>query len=173
MLLICSLSPRWFQSNILSVLATTYFPVEEEDVYGCFEKVYPRLQHTNLSVVMEASNFLFSMAVRLQDGPLQPLSDMIFGKVGEAVASLIPGECNELVFVLLKSADIMARGKAGIFASCISYFFLRYEDTCEVKQAKLQVIALSLPYTDLDNSPILEELYKYGKRFYKLISVFM
>lgn len=149
---------RWGQVCILGSLAT-YRPIDAKEAADITERVIPRLQHANASVVLAAVKVLMIYVQFLQSEELERtiIRKMAppLGKNSSDTVSLLSSE-PEIQYVALRNIELILQKRPDILQQEIRVFFTKYNDPLYVKLEKLEVIIKLCSFENVDQ--VLSEL---------------
>ena len=147
-------STEWGQGYILNALAKYDCKNSTVSAEIC-ERVFPRLQHVNSSVVLAAVKLLI---VYLQRGSSPELSLTIIRKLAPPLVTLLSAE-PEIQFVALRNISLILQAQPTILSDQVSVFFTKYNDPPYVKLEKLEIIVKLTNDTNADS--VVQELKEY------------
>lgn len=142
---------EWGQTCILTSLAT-YKPRNATETADIIERVIPRLQHVNASVVLAAVKLLM---IYLDYGLPVDISANITRKLAPPLVTLLSGE-PEIQYVALRNINLILQKRPDILSQEVRVFFTKYNDPPYVKIEKLQVIVKLCSESNIDQ--VLSEL---------------
>merc|ERR1719276_766799 len=147
---------EWGQVFILDSLAK-YTPADGREAEGIIERVTPRLQHANSTVVMSAVKVILSyMEVmgRNSDGVRN-----LTRKLAPPLVTLLNSE-PEIQYVALRNINLIVQKRPTILENEIKVFFCKYNDPPYVKMEKLEIIIKLVSEKNIDQ--VLLELKEYA-----------
>lgn len=134
----------------------TYRPKNIAEITDIVDRVIPRLQHVNASVVLAAIKLLMIFL----DYNLTPdLEGTIIRKMTPPLVSLLSTE-PEIQYVALRNINLILQKRPEILQEEIRVFFTKYNDPPYVKIEKLDVIVKLASESNIDN--VLAELKEYA-----------
>ncbi|KAJ1814786.1 beta-adaptin [Coemansia sp. RSA 2599] len=147
---------EWGQVVILELLAD-YTPRDEKEAENICERVLPRLQHANGSVVLTTVRLLitYEKFVRRAD-----LLAQFSKKMVPPLVTLVSSE-PEIQYVALRNINIILQRHPKLLNKEIRVFFCRYNDPIYVKFEKLEVLLRIC--SERNTEPLLNELKEYAK----------
>ncbi|KAJ3172155.1 AP-1 complex subunit beta-1 [Geranomyces variabilis] len=145
---------EWGQICILNSLAN-YRPNDTREAADIAERVLPRLQHANASVVLTAVRVLM-IYIDLIDN--DELSKQILRKLSPPLVSLLSTEA-EIQYVALRNINLILQKRSDVLSQEIRVFFIKYNDPPYVKLEKLEVIIKLCSDKNVDQ--VLSELREY------------
>jgi AP-2 complex subunit beta-1 len=145
-----------------------YFtPQNPGDAEIIAERIAPRLQHANSSVVLTTIKVILYLTNYMKSDEditllckklSPPLGRNLVRTCADYVVTLL-SKPPELQFVALRNAQLILEKRPEILRNDIKVFFCKYNDPIYVKLAKLEVIVKLA--TDNNISKVLEELKEY------------
>ncbi|KGG52323.1 subunit beta of AP-2 complex [Mitosporidium daphniae] len=162
---------EWGQIGILDAL-TTFIPSSDVEAASIIDKVYPRLQHSNPSVVISTIKILLVQQSFIKDEALyENTRDTTRKKLMPILKSLLNHSYPEIQYLLFTNLSVILNSifAKGELAIDFRIFFCMFNDPLYVKFEKLSaLIACSAE----DNfSSILDELEEYSKDIDQLFSL--
>ncbi|KAJ2380983.1 beta-adaptin, partial [Coemansia sp. RSA 2603] len=147
---------EWGQIAILETLVE-YAPRDEKEAENICERVLPRLQHANGSVVLTTVRLLlkYEKYVRRAD-----LLSQFSKKMVPPLITLLSSE-PEIQYVALRNINIILQRHPALLSKEIRVFFCRYNDPIYVKYEKLDVLVRICSERNVE--PLLNELKEYAK----------
>ncbi|KAJ2778447.1 beta-adaptin [Coemansia interrupta] len=147
---------EWGQIAILETLVE-YVPRDEKEAENICERVLPRLQHANGSVVLTTVRLLlkYEKYVRRAD-----LLSQFSKKMVPPLITLLSSE-PEIQYVALRNINIILQRHPALLSKEIRVFFCRYNDPIYVKYEKLDVLVRICSERNVE--PLLNELKEYAK----------
>ncbi|KAJ1723331.1 beta-adaptin [Coemansia erecta] len=147
---------EWGQIAILETLVE-YAPRDEKEAENICERVLPRLQHANGSVVLTTVRLLlkYEKYVRRAD-----LLSQFSKKMVPPLITLLSSE-PEIQYVALRNINIILQRHPTLLSKEIRVFFCRYNDPIYVKYEKLDVLVRICSERNVE--PLLNELKEYAK----------
>ncbi|KAJ3013563.1 hypothetical protein HKX48_005673 [Thoreauomyces humboldtii] len=145
---------EWGQICILNSLAS-YRPNDAREAGDIAERVLPRLQHANASVVLTAVRVLMIYIDFIND---EELSKQINKKMTPPLVSLLSSE-PEIQYVALRNINLILQKRSDVLNQEIRVFFIKYNDPPYVKLEKLEVIIKLCSDKNVDQ--VLSELREY------------
>ncbi|KAI3644770.1 hypothetical protein MP228_010934 [Amoeboaphelidium protococcarum] len=147
---------EWGQIYIMEALCM-YVPQSSQEAEQVVERVLPRLQHVNSSVVLNAVKLMINyMQFIKKDDVLRSLTK----KLSPPLVTLLSNP-PEIQYVILKNIDLIVQRYPEVLSENISVFFCKYNDTPYVKLEKLKVIIRLVGPHNVD--AVLGELKEYAK----------
>ena len=146
---------QWNQVSILDTLVL-FTPASEREAITILERVVPRLNHANASVVMSAVKImLYNLSFLRSEAAKQSFSQ----KMAQPLCTLMSLPA-ELQYTCLRSLKIiLQKYPAVLSAADVKTFFCKYNDPLFCKQEKIDImIALA---TEANVHQILSELKEY------------
>ncbi|KAI0217421.1 hypothetical protein L0F63_001551 [Massospora cicadina] len=146
---------EWGQAYILEALLFVV-PQEVGDAEMLAERVAPRLQHANASVVLNAAKliiYLMNYMAKLSD-----VQNMLKKLAPPLVTLLSSGP--EVQYVALRNILLIIQKLPSILRDEIKVFFCKYNDPIYVKLAKLEIIFRLATSTNIGQ--VLGELVEYA-----------
>ncbi|RKP01335.1 hypothetical protein CXG81DRAFT_12135, partial [Caulochytrium protostelioides] len=146
---------EWGQVCILSSLAN-YTPQDSREACDMTERVLPRIQHANASVVLAAIKVLLLYQPHLNNDELHRTVDK---KMAPPLITLLASE-PEIQYVALRNMSLILQRSPHLLKGEIRIFFTKYNDPPYVKLEKLTMM---LRLVDADNvDQVLSELIEYA-----------
>ncbi|KAJ1536872.1 beta-adaptin, partial [Nowakowskiella sp. JEL0078] len=146
---------EWGQINILEALSI-YRPVDSREASEICERVIPRLQHVNASVVMSAVRVLIIYLNYIESEEL--IKNMI-KKLAPPLVTLLSAQ-PEIQYVALRNINIILQKRPEILSQEMRVFFTKYNDPPYVKLEKLEVMVKLASEKNIDQ--VLSELKEYA-----------
>ncbi|KAI9506796.1 Ap2 clathrin Adaptor core with Cd4 Dileucine peptide Rmeikrllse Q To E mutant [Coemansia spiralis] len=140
---------EWGQIAILEALSD-YTPKDEKEAENICERLLPRLQHANGSVVLTTVRLLL-------------MYENLCGfakKMVPPLVTLLSSE-PEIQYVALRNINIILQRHPRLLSKEIRVFFCRYNDPIYVKYEKLDVLVRIC--SERNTEPLLNELKEYAK----------
>ncbi|KAJ2726556.1 beta-adaptin [Coemansia sp. Benny D115] len=147
---------EWGQIAILETLAE-YRPSDEKEAESICERLLPRLQHANGSIVLTTVRLLlrYERYVKRAD-----LLAQFSKKMVPPLVTLLSSE-PEIQYVALRNMNIILQRHPRLLSKEIRVFFCRYNDPVYVKYEKLDVLVRIC--SERNTEPLLNELKEYAK----------
>ncbi len=142
---------RWGQISILSCLSD-YKPSDSREACDIVEKIIPRLQHANPSVVLAAVKVILVYFSYILDSDFLQL---LIKKLSPSLVTLLSSE-PEIQYVVLRNIQLILQKNSDVLSQDIRMFFIKYNDPPYVKLEKLQVMIQLCRESNLDQ--VLSEL---------------
>ncbi|KAH6577738.1 hypothetical protein BASA62_000719 [Batrachochytrium salamandrivorans] len=146
---------EWGQICILGSLAT-YRPKDLREAGDIIERVIPRLQHVNSSVVLSAVKTLM---IYLGYSFSEELDKTIIRKLAPPLVTLLSSQ-PEIQYVALRNINFILQKRPEILTQEVRVFFTKYNDPPYVKLEKLEVIIKLCSETNVEQ--VLSELKEYA-----------
>ncbi|KAG9323269.1 hypothetical protein KVV02_006292 [Mortierella alpina] len=146
---------EWGQIAILTSLAE-YRPIDSKEAENICERVIPRLQHANGSVVLSAVRVLMMYMRHIKN------EDFIKGlvkKMSPPLVSLL-ASAPEVQYVSLRNINLILQKRPDILQNDVRVFFCKYNDPPYVKREKLEIMIKLC--NDRNIEQILSELKEYA-----------
>ncbi len=145
---------EWGQVFILDAVSR-YRPSSSNEADMMVERVVPRLQHSNSSVVLSAVRLIFGLLPILDSDAKR---GFLAKKISPPLLSLMTAP-PELQFVALRNISLLAESHPEMLNADVKMFFVSYSDPLYVKVEKLDImVCLSNP---ANVQVILAELKEY------------
>ncbi|KAF9572784.1 beta-adaptin [Mortierella alpina] len=146
---------EWGQIAILTSLAE-YKPLDSKEAENICERVLPRLQHANGSVVLSAVRVLmmFMRYIRNED-----FVKGLIKKMSPPLVTLL-ASAPEVQYVSLRNINLILQKRPEILQNDVRVFFCKYNDPPYVKREKLEIIIKLC--NDRNIEQILSELKEYA-----------
>ncbi|KAI8910195.1 adaptin N terminal region-domain-containing protein [Gorgonomyces haynaldii] len=145
---------EWGQVCILNSFAT-YRPKDAKEASDIIERVVPRLQHVNASVVLAAVKVLM-VYLGFRFG--EEVDQSIVKKLAPPLVTLLSTE-SEIQYVALRNINLILQKRPDLLRQETRVFFTKYNDPPFVKREKLQVLVKLASVDNVDQ--ILSELREY------------
>ncbi|KAJ1758314.1 beta-adaptin [Coemansia sp. RSA 1752] len=147
---------EWGQIAILEALIE-YEPRDEKEAENICERLLPRLQHANGSVVLTTVRLLlkYERYVKRADLLAQFAKKMV-----PPLITLLSSE-PEIQFVALRNINIILQRRPRLLSKEIRVFFCKYNDPIYVKYEKVEVLVRIC--SERNSEPLLNELKEYAK----------
>ncbi|KAJ3342143.1 beta-adaptin [Kappamyces sp. JEL0680] len=146
---------EWGQTCILTSLAS-YKPKSNAEAADIVERVIPRLQHVNASVVLAAVKLLM---IFMDLNISEELNATIVRKLAPPLVTLLSTE-PEIQYVALRNINLILQKRPDILKEETRVFFTKYNDPPYVKLEKLNIIVKLASESNIDQ--VLSELKEYG-----------
>ncbi|ORX91460.1 putative beta-adaptin [Basidiobolus meristosporus CBS 931.73] len=146
---------EWGQSYILEALMYVV-PQEPGDTELLVERIAPRLQHANSSVVLTAVKLImYLMNYMTKEEDITNLCK----KLSPPLVTLLSSE-PEVQYVALRNILLIIQKRPDVLKNEMKVFFCRYDDPIYVKLAKLEIIFRLANVTNVNQ--VLMELKEYA-----------
>lgn len=144
---------EWGQIAILEAIST-YIP-QAPAIADLVDRIVPRLQHSNSSVVLAAVKTLMVFH-QLNYNP--EINALILKKIEPSLVTLLSSE-SEIQFVVLRNISLLLQVAPQLLSAEIHMFFIKYNDPLYIKLEKLHVLGV---LCTLDNyTAVALELVEY------------
>ncbi|KAJ2811862.1 beta-adaptin [Coemansia furcata] len=147
---------EWGQIAILEVLAD-YTPKTEKEAESICERLLPRLQHANGSVVLTTVRLLLKYEKYVHRADLL---SQFSKKMVPPLITLLSSE-PEIQYVALRNINIILQRHPKMLSKEIRVFFCKYNDPIYVKYEKLDVLVRIC--SERNTEPLLNELKEYAR----------
>ncbi|KAF9129810.1 beta-adaptin [Mortierella sp. 14UC] len=146
---------EWGQIAVLTSLAE-YKPVDSKEAENVCERVIPRLQHANGSVVLSAIRviMIFMRYIRSEE-----FIKGLIKKMSPPLVTLL-ASAPEVQYVALRNINLILQKRPDILQNDVRVFFCKYNDPPYVKREKLEIIIKLC--NDKNIEQILSELKEYA-----------
>jgi len=146
---------EWGQTVIIDSLSN-YIPADPKETEDILDRVSSRLSHSNPGVVIATVR----LSIRYLDYLTNPDSIRKYTKkLGAPLVSLLSSE-SEVVYVALKSINIILQKRPNVLEKELKMFFCQYSDPIYIKLEKLDILVKLGDMKNIDL--ILHELKEYG-----------
>jgi len=149
-------STEWGQICILTTLAD-YVPVDEKEAENIVERVIPRLQHANASVVLSAVK-VFMVYINQNYVKNEKTIQTVIKKMTPPLVTLV-SDHSEIQYVALRNINLILQKRHDILNQEIRVFFCKYNDPPYVKLEKLEVMIQLCNEKNVDQ--VLSEFKEY------------
>lgn len=146
---------EWSQTYILEALMS-YVPQERGDAEIIAERISPRLQHANASVVLTTIKLILYLTNYI---PSQDEVNALCKKMSPPLVTLL-SKCPELQFVALRNTELILQKAPDVLRNEVQVFFCKYNDPIYVKLAKLEIIVKLANSENITR--VLSELQEYA-----------
>ncbi|KAG0012321.1 beta-adaptin [Entomortierella chlamydospora] len=146
---------EWGQIAILTSLAD-YKPLDSKEAENIAERVLPRLQHANGSVVLSAIKVLMIFMRYIKN---EEFIKGLIKKMSPPLVSLL-SSAPEVQYVSLRNINLILQKRPDILKNDVRVFFCKYNDPPYVKREKLEIIIKLCSDKNIDQ--ILSELKEYA-----------
>ncbi|KXS14332.1 Adaptor protein complex beta subunit [Gonapodya prolifera JEL478] len=146
---------EWGQICILKSLAE-YTPQDSREAESIVEKVLPRFQHANGSVVLAAVRVVMIYFNYVSN---EEITKQMSRKLSPPLVTLLSAE-PELSYVALRNINVILQKRDDIFNQDMRVFFCKFNDPPYVKLEKLEVIIRLCTEKNVDQ--VLSELKEYA-----------
>jgi AP-2 complex subunit beta-1 len=142
-----------------------YTPQSPGDAEIIAERIAPRLQHANSSVVLTTIKVILYLTNYMsKDDDIAtlckklspPLGKHSLRQINHPLSVTLLSKPPELQFVALRNAQLILEKRPEILRNDIKVFFCKYNDPIYVKLAKLEVVVKLASENNIDK--VLEEL---------------
>ncbi|PJF18848.1 AP complex subunit beta [Paramicrosporidium saccamoebae] len=148
---------EWGQISVLDTLVT-FQPETVEETIQYLEKITPRLQHVNSSVVLSAVKVILVYMTYLPED--HEIIDSLKKKLAPPLVSMLSSP-PEVQYIVLRNINLILQRRRDILAQGVRVFFCKFNDPLYVKLEKLLIITELI---DEDNfEQVLSELSEYAK----------
>ncbi|KAJ2059212.1 beta-adaptin [Coemansia sp. S146] len=147
---------EWGQIAILEALAD-YAPKTEKEAESICERLLPRLQHANGSVVLTTVRLLLKYEKYVHRADLL---SQFSKKMVPPLITLLSSE-PEIQYVALRNINIILQRHPKMLSKEIRVFFCKYNDPIYVKYEKLDVLVRIC--SERNTEPLLNELKEYAR----------
>ncbi|KAI7833144.1 AP-2 complex subunit beta-like protein [Kickxella alabastrina] len=147
---------EWGQIAILETLVD-YTPRDEKEAENICERLLPRLQHANGSVVLTTVRLLLKYEKHVHRADLLA---QFSKKMVPPLITLLSSD-PEIQYVALRNINIILQRHPKLLSKEIRVFFCRYNDPIYVKYEKLDVLVRIC--SERNTEPLLNELKEYAK----------
>ncbi|KAI9033274.1 Adaptor-related protein complex 1 beta 1 subunit [Hyaloraphidium curvatum] len=146
---------EWGQICILNTLAE-YVPVDSKEAENVVEKVMPRLQHANASVVLSAVRVLM---VYFKYVHSDEVVKQMSRKLTPPLVTLLSSE-PEMQYVALRNINLILQRRPEVLTQDMRVFFCKYNDPQYVKLEKLDIMVKLTSEKNVEQ--VLSELKEYA-----------
>ncbi|KAI9591696.1 Clathrin/coatomer adaptor, adaptin-like protein [Syncephalis fuscata] len=146
---------EWGQIAILTAIVN-YIPSDSEDATNVCERVIPRLQHANGSVVLVAVRILLVFMPYIED---EEFREQILKKMTPPLVTLL-SSAPEVQYVALRNISLILQKQPNLLGNEMRVFFCRYNDPLYVKLEKLEILIKLANEQNIDH--LLTELQEYA-----------
>ncbi|KAJ2059286.1 beta-adaptin [Coemansia sp. RSA 922] len=147
---------EWGQIAILEALAE-YTPTTEKEAESICERLLPRLQHANGSVVLTTVRLLLKYEKYVHRADLL---SQFSKKMVPPLITLLSSE-PEIQYIALRNINIILQRHPKMLSKEIRVFFCKYNDPIYVKYEKLDVLVRIC--SERNTEPLLNELKEYAR----------
>lgn len=131
-------SNEWSQIYILGALMA-FVPQESDDAVRLIDRVLPRLQHANASVVLGAIRLIVYLTNFVPD--IDNVIPNLDRRIGPALVILL-SKPPEIQYLALRNCILLLQGRPELLNLDVKVFFSKYNDPIYVKTTKLEIIFL-------------------------------
>ncbi|KAI5787692.1 adaptin N terminal region-domain-containing protein [Peziza echinospora] len=146
---------EWGQTYILEALMS-YVPQESAEALLMAERISPRLQHSNSSVVLTCIRVILYLMNYISD--TKEISNLCRKLSPPLVTLLAKGP--EVQYLALRNALLILQRRPEVLRNDIRVFFCKYNDPIYVKVTKLELIFMLA--TEANIEEVLTELREYA-----------
>ncbi|KAH8556443.1 adaptin N terminal region-domain-containing protein [Umbelopsis sp. PMI_123] len=146
---------EWGQISILTALAD-YKAGDAKEAEGICDRVLPRLQHANGSVVLSAIKVLMINMRLVKDANF---NKNLVKKMAPPLVTLISGP-PEVQYVALRNINLILQRRSDVLQNEMRVFFCKYNDPPYVKLEKLEIMIRLCNERNVDQ--LLSELKEYA-----------
>ncbi|OZJ04597.1 AP-2 complex subunit beta [Bifiguratus adelaidae] len=147
---------EWGQIAILSALSE-YRPSDVKEAEHICERVLPRLQHANASVVLSAIKVLMIYMRTARD---QTFQKNLVRKMAPPLVTLLSSPAPEVQYVALRNINLILQKRPDVLNNEMRVFFCRYNDPPYVKLEKLEILMRLCSEKNVEQ--LLSELKEYA-----------
>jgi vesicle coat complex subunit len=145
---------EWGQVFILDAISG-YAPNDSQEAHLIIERIIPRMQHANPSVVIAAVRIIVALMPRLDTDDQRTY---LIAKMRAPLISLLSAP-PEMQFVALRNINLLLRQHPSLFADDAAVFYASYADPLYVKVERLDILVRLA--SDSNARQILAELKEY------------
>eukprot|EP00940_MAST-03C_sp_MAST-3C-sp2_P000607 g607.t1 len=130
---------EWGQVSILDALAF-YTPSGPREAESIIERVVPRLNHANASVVLSAIKVVLVCLDHINDSKSEK---QLVAKLSAPLVSLMShshGQSPEIQYVALRNISLIIQKQPKVLENNVKIFFCTYDDPIYVKMEKLEIL---------------------------------
>lgn len=146
---------EWGQVFILDAISQ-YTPHNGEEAHLMIERIIPRMQHANPSVVLAAVRIIVRLMPQLQSDQDRAF---LINKMRAPIVTLLTAP-PEMQYVALRNISLLTRTYPSLFEDNVNVFFASYSDPVYVKIEKLDLLVRLA--SDKNGQKILSELREYA-----------
>lgn len=146
---------RWGQTYILEALMS-YVPQETTEATIMAERISPRLQHSNSSVVLTCIRVVLYLMNYISD---QKEISALCRKLSPPLVTLL-AKGPEVQYLALRNALLILQRRPEVLRNDIRVFFCKYNDPIYVKVTKLELIFMLANEDNIEE--VLTELREYA-----------
>ncbi|KAG2189000.1 hypothetical protein INT44_004142 [Umbelopsis vinacea] len=146
---------EWGQISILTALAD-YKAGDVKEAEGICDRVLPRLQHANGSVVLSAIKVLMINMRLVKDANF---NKNLVKKMAPPLVTLLSGP-PEVQYVALRNINLILQKRSDVLQNEMRVFFCKYNDPPYVKLEKLEIMIRLCNERNVDQ--LLSELKEYA-----------
>lgn len=146
---------EWSQTYVLEALMS-YVPQDVGDAEIIAERVSPRLQHANASVVLTSIKLLLYLTNYMTD-PDEVKA--LCKKMSPPLVTLL-AKGPEIQFIVLRNIELILQKAPDVLRNDVKVFFCKYNDPIYVKLAKLEIIVKLATSQNIEQ--VLPELQEYS-----------
>ncbi|KAI7825262.1 Clathrin/coatomer adaptor, adaptin-like protein [Gamsiella multidivaricata] len=146
---------EWGQIAVLTSLAE-YKPLDSKEAENICERVIPRLQHANGSVVLSAIRILMIFMRYITNNDF---IKSLVKKMSPPLVSLL-ASAPEVQYVSLRNINLILQKRPDILQNDVRVFFCKYNDPPYVKREKLEIIIKLSNERNIEQ--VLSELKEYA-----------
>jgi len=146
---------EWGQISILTALAD-YKAGDAKEAEGICDRVLPRLQHANGSVVLSAIKVLMINMRLVKDSNF---NKNLVKKMAPPLVTLLSGP-PEVQYVALRNINLILQKRSDVLSNEMRVFFCKYNDPPYVKLEKLEIMIRLCNERNVDQ--LLSELKEYA-----------
>ncbi|KAF9392975.1 beta-adaptin [Podila verticillata] len=146
---------EWGQIAILTSLAE-YKPLDSKEAENICERVVPRLQHANGSVVLSAIRVIMMYMRYIKS---EEFIKGLIKKMSPPLVTLL-ASAPEVQYVSLRNINLILQKRPDILQNEVRVFFCKYNDPPYVKREKLEIMIKLCNDKNIDQ--LLSELKEYA-----------
>nr|CAB3222083.1 AP-1 complex subunit beta-1 [Phallusia mammillata] len=148
---------EWGQIFILDALSN-YNPEDSREAQSIAERVTPRLQHANSSVVLSAVKVCMKL-LELMDNEKEYQNNLL-KKLAPPLVTLLSAE-PEIQYVALRNINLIVQKRPSVLKHEMKVFFVKYNDPIYVKLEKLDIMIRLASQSNI--AQVLAELKEYAQ----------
>jgi vesicle coat complex subunit len=146
---------EWGQVFILDAISG-YTPRDGREAHLIVERIIPRMQHANPSVVIAAVRIIVSLMPRLDT---EDQRVYLLAKMRAPLISLLSAP-PEMQYVALRNMNLLVRNYPALFADDAAVFFVSYAEPLYVKVERLDILVRLA--SEKNARQVLSELKEYA-----------
>ncbi|KAG0465378.1 hypothetical protein HPP92_019542 [Vanilla planifolia] len=144
---------EWAQCLVLE-LASTYIPIDSNDVFDIMNLLEDRLQHANSAVVLATIKVFLYLTMSMTD-----VHQQVYERIKAPLLTLVSSGSPEQSYAVLSHLHLLVMRAPVLFSSDYKHFYCHYSEPSYVKKLKLEM--LTAIANESNTYEIVTELCEY------------